>query len=86
MENLNEQEFAIKASQKRQEFLYQLGQEILRVRSEKNLTLDRITILSGGYINKSRLEHVEIGRGEPSLLMLMALSILFNKKLTIRFE
>ena len=86
MENLNEKEFAGMASKKRQEFLYQLGQEILRVRSEKNLTLDRIVVLSGGYINKSRLERIEMGKGEPNFYMLIALGLLFNKKLTLRFE
>ena len=86
MENLNEKEFFHATSKQKQELLRQIGQEILRVRSKQNLTLDRIAVLSGGYINKHQLERVEMGKSEPSLYTLIALGLLFNKKLTIRFE
>lgn len=86
MENLNEQEFYQTTSKLKQDFLRQIGQEILRVRSEKNLTLDRIAVLSGGYINKNHLERVEMGLSEPHLCALIGLGLLFNKKPIIRFE
>ena len=86
MENINFISLYNEATETKKQVLSELGQTILSERGKSRLTLEKIASLSGGFIQMHQLERIEMGQIEPNLYVLVALALLFNKKLKITFE
>ena len=86
MENLNCHTLYHEATKIKTDVLAEMGHAILAERSKSRLSLEKIASLSGGLIQMHQLERIEMGQIEPNLHLLIALSLIFGKKLKISFE